>query len=81
MLPQNFRSTASSWSSWICSGFRRWNSSVCEIFQASFIAVFVHSALGRPALLLSCLDCIELPKMSSSRFENVAIIIGSQRSY
>ena len=65
----------------MCTGFRGWDSSVCEMFHASFIAVFVHSALGRPALLLSFLSWIEFPKISSSRFENVAILIGSYFSY
>ena len=65
----------------MCTGLLGRNSSVCVMCHASFIAVLVHSALGRPALLLSFLSWIELPKMSSSRFENVAILIGSYFSY
>ena len=79
--PQNFRATASRCKSCMCTGLLGRNSSVCVMCQASFIAVLVHSALGRPALLLSFLNWIELPNMSSSRFENVAILIGSYFSY
>ena len=54
---------------------------MCEMFHASCIAEFVHSALGLPTLLLSLRNCMEFPKRLSSRLENVATLMGSYFSY